>query len=122
MHLTGLTQGESVVKVINEIYSAFPGHTVTLTPRPDGNVLLTLSTGNVFTLRKVFPGEAVSSAAGVQAIINELTRDLKLASGEVTWQGKGSPWVRRDLPTFTGEPIQLTAAKTLFSRRELKHY
>ncbi|MGG5872244.1 DUF3509 domain-containing protein [Pseudomonas peli] len=110
------------MKFINEIYNAFPGHTVTLTPRPDGNVLLTLCMGSVFTLRKVFPGEAVSSETGVHAIINELTRDLKLASGEVTWQGKDSPWIRRDLPTFTGEPIQLTAAKTLFSRREIKNY
>lgn len=110
------------MKIINEIYNAFPGHIVTLTPRPDGNVLLTLCMGNVFILRKVFPGETVSSETGVRGIINELTRDLKLASGEVTWQGKDSPWVRRDLPTFTGEPIQLTAAKTLFSRRELKNY
>ncbi len=108
------------MKAINEIYNAFTEHTVTLTPRPDGNVLLTLYRGNVFTLRKVFSGETVSSEIGVRAIINELTRDIKLANGEVTWQGKDSPWVKRDLPTFTGEPIQLTAAKTLVSRRGLK--
>lgn len=110
------------MKNISEIFNAFPGHTVTLTPRPDGNVLLTLCRGPVFILRKVFPGETISSEQGVHAIISELTRDLKLASGEVTWQGKDSHWIRRELPTFTGEPIQLTAAKTLFSRRELKNY
>lgn len=110
------------MKIINEIYNAFPGHSVTFTPRPDGNVLLTLCRGNIFTLRKVFPGETVRSETGVRAIINELTRDIKLASGEVTWEGNDSPWVKRDLPTFTGEPVQLTAAKTLFSRREIKNY
>ena len=110
------------MKIINEIYNAFPGHTVTLTPRPDGNVLLTLCAGSAFSLRKVFPGEAVSSEKGVRALIMELTRDIKLASGEVTWEGQDSPWVKRDLPTFTGEPVQRTAAKALFSRREIKDY
>lgn len=115
-----LTQGESVVKIINEIYNAFPDHTVTITPRPDGNVLLTLCRGKDFALRKVFPGEAVSSEQGIRALINELTRDIKLANGEVTWQGKNSLWANRDLPTFSGKPIQPTAAKTLLSLRKTK--
>lgn len=110
------------MKIINEIYNAFPGHTVTITARPDGNVLLTLCTGNEIALRKVFPGEAVSSEQGVRALINELTRDIKLASGEAAWKGKNSSWANRELPTFSGKPIQLTAAKTLLSQRKGKDY
>lgn len=105
---------------ISEIYKAFPEHTVTLTPRPDGNVLLTLCMGEAPALRKVFAGEAVSSEKGVDALIRELMRDIKLASGDVTWEGADSPWVMAELPTFTGEPIQRTASKSLFSRRKVK--
>ena len=56
----------------------------------------------------------------VRGLIRDVMREMKLASGEVTWKGEGNIWLSRDLPTFTGGPIQMTAAKTLVERRKLE--
>ncbi|MCY1557902.1 hypothetical protein D9M68_947910 [compost metagenome] len=54
----------------------------------------------------------------MRQVIRELQRDLKLEAGEVHWHDKGIDWVSRDLPTYQGGPIHLTAAKTLVARRK----
>jgi hypothetical protein len=112
--------GDPDMKETSEVNMPSPAYTATLTHRPDGNVLLTLSMGKSLALRKVIDGDIVKSEQCVKALIHELVRDIKLASGDITWQGSESRWVKRELPTFTGNPLQLTAAKSLFSRRKIK--
>jgi len=106
---------------IKEFIDAFPGYTVSITPRPDGKLLLTLDKDDHPTLRKAIDSDAVFCQKRVRGLIRELIRDIKLAAGEVSWKGEGNQWVRGELPTFTGGPIQVTAAKTLFARRALRH-
>jgi len=108
------------MKVMNETCQPQPEYTATLTQRPDGNVLLTVSVGKTLALRKVLDSEAMRSEACLNALIHDLVRDIKLANGEVTWKGNESRWVKSKLPTFTGDPIQLTASKSLFMRRKIK--
>lgn len=104
--------------VIRELFQAFPSHEVAIKPRPDGKLLLTLSQGGQATLSKAIERDAVFCQQRVRAVIRDLLRDIKLASGEVSI-AHGSQWVLNDLPTFTGGPIQQTASKTLFARRKL---
>lgn len=107
---------------IQELFQAFPGYEITITPRPDGMLLLCLGRGQgeAEPLRKAIDGDVVFCEQRVRRLIRELTRDLKLAAGEVSWKGEGNQWVRAELPTFTGGPIHFTAAKTLFARRAVR--
>ena len=115
-----LKHGGSEMSMINEACKSLPEYTATLTQRPDGNVLLTLRIDESLALRKVIDGKAISSETCVNALIHDLVRDVKLSGGNVRWNGKENNWVKAKLPTFTGEPIQLTASKSLFSRRKIK--
>ncbi|HZX16770.1 MAG TPA: DUF3509 domain-containing protein [Pseudomonas sp.] len=102
-----------------ESEQALAEYSVKLTHRPDGNMLLTLRTGKKLALRKVLDGELVKSKESISSLIDDLLRDIKLASGDIAWQGKENRWIKKELPTFTGAPIQLTASKSLFSRRKI---
>ncbi|MNP65618.1 hypothetical protein D3C76_1612240 [compost metagenome] len=70
---------------------------------------------------KVIDSDALYSERHVHQAIRELQRDMKLEAGEVVWNGKGIDWVSRELPTYLGGPIHMTAAKTLVARRKLEH-
>lgn len=105
---------------IQELFQAFPGYEIAITPRPDGMLLLCLKHGDADPLRKAIDGDVVFCEQRVRRVIRELTRDLKLAAGEVSWKGEGNQWVRAELPTFTGDAIHFTAAKTLFARRAVR--
>ncbi|MHA6492036.1 hypothetical protein ACX0MV_02160 [Pseudomonas borbori] len=104
---------------IQELFKAFPSHDVSITPRPDGRLLLTLCKDEQPAMSKVIDREVVLCERHVRGLIRDLLRDMKLASGEVCWNGEGNQWVSSDLPTFTGAPIHQTAAKTLFARRKI---
>ncbi|HSC84615.1 MAG TPA: DUF3509 domain-containing protein [Pseudomonas sp.] len=108
------------MSAINTTIEAVADHTATLTTRPDGSVLLTLSKGETILVRKVFGREIMQSEQSINSMIHELVWDVKLAKGEVKWKEKDCKLMTRKIPTFTGEAIQLTAAKALFGRRKLK--
>ncbi|QEY62789.1 DUF3509 domain-containing protein [Metapseudomonas lalkuanensis] len=99
-------------------YDAFPQHQVTVQPRPDGSLLLTLQGRDGKPVCKAIDSEAFYSDERVRQVIHELQRDLKLEAGEVHWHDKGVDWVSRELPTYQGGPVHLTAAKTLVARRK----
>ncbi|MDH4567483.1 DUF3509 domain-containing protein [Pseudomonas sp. BN414] len=99
-------------------YDAFPQHQVDVKPRPDGSLLLTLTGEDGESFSKAIDNEAFYSDARVRQVIRELQRDMKLEAGEVHWHDRGIDWVSRDLPTYQGGPIHMTAAKTLVARRK----
>ncbi|WP_137822768.1 DUF3509 domain-containing protein [Pseudomonas sp. D(2018)] len=101
-------------------YDAFAQYQVVVKPRPDGSLLLTLTGQDGEALCKAIDNEAFYSDARVRQVIRELQRDMKLDAGEVHWHDKGIDWVSRDLPTYQGGPIHMTAAKTLVARRKLE--
>jgi len=103
---------------VNQLISALPAHEVSLTPRPDGMYLLTISKDGAAIFTKAVDKQALSEQ-GVYALQHEILRDRKLVSGEVNWKGAGAQWVSRKLPTFTGAPVNPTAAKMMWSRRNL---
>ncbi|MCY1277463.1 hypothetical protein D9M68_334800 [compost metagenome] len=102
-------------------YDAFPQHQVDIKPRPDGSLLLSLVGEDGKPFCKVIDSDALYSERHVHQAIRELQRDMKLEAGEVVWNGKGIDWVSRELPTYLGGPIHMTAAKTLVARRKLAH-
>jgi hypothetical protein len=98
---------------------ALPDHTVSITPRPDGMYLLCISREGENIFLKAVDKLAVDTEDGARALQREILRDRKLVSGEVNWKGTGAQWVSRKLPTFTGAPVNPTAAKMMWSRRNL---
>jgi hypothetical protein len=102
-------------------YDAFPQHEVDIKPRPDGSLLLSLVGQDGTPFCKAIDSDALYSESCVRQVIRELQRDLKMEAGEVVWNGKGIDWVSRELPTYLGGPIHMTAAKTLVARRKLEH-
>ncbi len=100
------------------LYDAFPQHQVIIKPRPDGSLLLTLKGTDGQSVCKALDSEALYSDERVRQVIRELQRDMKLEAGEAVWHGTGVDWVSRDLPTYLGRPVQMTAAKTLVARRK----
>ncbi|KIQ06044.1 MULTISPECIES: hypothetical protein [Pseudomonas] len=107
------------VSAINQLITALPDHQVSIKPRPDGMYLLTISKDGENVFVKAVDKQSVISEAGVHALQREILRDRKLVSGEVNWKGTGAHWVSRKLPTFTGAPVNPTAAKMMWSRRNL---
>lgn len=104
---------------IDHLNSALPDHTVSITPRPDGMYLLTISREGEAIFLKAVDKTSIDTADGARALQREILRDRKLVSGEVNWKGTGAQWVTRKLPTFTGAPVNPTAAKMMWSRRNL---
>ncbi|SDG81049.1 hypothetical protein SAMN05216588_10138 [Pseudomonas flavescens] len=103
----------------NQLITALPDHQISIKPRPDGMYLLTISKDGTNIFVKAVDEHAVTSNDGVHALQREIIRDRKLVSGEVNWKGAGAHWVSRALPTFTGAPVNPTAAKMMWSRRNL---
>lgn len=106
---------------IEVLASALPDHDITLTPRPDGKFLLTVAKGGATQLCRAVDRRTVVDQNELRALAHELERDQKLVSGEISWKGTGARWVRRQLPTFTGAPVSPTAAKMMWTRRNLDH-
>ena len=105
--------------VIEQLRIALPDHDVSIKPRPDGMYLLSISKEGEAVFLKAVDKLAVDSEDGARALEREILRDRKLVSGEVNWKGAGAQWVSRKLPTFTGVPVNPTAAKMMWSRRNL---
>ncbi|UCJ16223.1 hypothetical protein K5Q02_20820 [Pseudomonas sp. MM211] len=104
---------------INQLITALPDHQISIKPRPDGMYLLTISKDGENVFVKAVDKQSVMSEEGVHSLQREIVRDRKLVSGEVNWKGTGAHWVSRKLPTFTGAPVNPTAAKMMWSRRNL---
>ncbi len=103
---------------INYLFQSFPGQEVAVTPRPDGTLVLALKCGE-HQITKVIASEAVFNEAKIKDVVRDIQRDMKLASGELSWKGAGAQWVWQRLPTYEG-PIHVTKAKRL-SQRPLAH-
>lgn len=102
---------------IKEFFDAFPAHDISITPRPDGTLLLTLRRRGEVPLSKAIDGVMLLSQASVQELIRDVTLSLKRANGQALMADGRAQW-RRDLPTFSGEPIHVTAAHRLVYRRK----
>ncbi|MBD9481499.1 DUF3509 domain-containing protein [Pseudomonas sp. PDM14] len=104
---------------MKEFFDAFPGYDISIKPRPDGKLVLTLRDGGSqkMTSCKVIERDVVFCEQRVRHLIHEVVREQKLAKGEALCAQDGR-WAS-ELPTFTGGPIQQTASKTLVARRRL---
>ncbi|AYF86755.1 MULTISPECIES: DUF3509 domain-containing protein [unclassified Pseudomonas] len=106
---------------LNLFTEAFSQFQVDLKSRPDGTLLLVLTDETGHPLRKAISGRALHDEDCARGIIRELQREMKLASGEAIWHARGIDWVSRELPTYYGGGLHMTAAKTLVARRKLEH-
>lgn len=105
---------------IKEFFEAFPAHSVSIKPRPDGMLLLTLSKPNEVPLSKAIDSAAIFNQDRVRELIFDVNLSLKLANGQAIEKDDGDRWGLRDLPTFTGGPIHITASRLLVHKRKLE--
>lgn len=105
---------------IKEFFDAFPAHTVSIKPRPDGMLLLTLHKDGEVELNKAIDSTAIFNQDRVRELIFDVTLSLKLANGQAIDKNDGSRWGLRNLPTFTGNPIHVTASRMLVHKRKLE--
>ncbi|TBU87152.1 hypothetical protein [Phytopseudomonas dryadis] len=106
---------------IEQLIENLPGHDVDFRKRPDGMLLMTLSKDGEAVFSKAIDRQTVVCEKRVKALLHEIMRDHKLVSGEINWKGQGAQWIDRSLPTFTGAPINPTAAKMMWARRNLEN-
>lgn len=106
--------------VIKEFFEAFPAHEVSIKPRPDGMLLLTLSKQNEVPLSKAIDSTTIFNRERVRELIFDVTLSLKLANGQAIDKDDGDCWGLRELPTFTGAPIHMTASRMLVHKRKLE--
>lgn len=104
---------------IKEFFDAFPAYSVSIKPRPDG-MLLTLRKPNEVPLSKAIESAAIFNQASVRELIFDVTLSLKLANGQAIDRGDGDCWGVRNLPTFTGGSIHVTASRMLVYKRKLE--
>lgn len=107
------------IAAIKQLANALPDHQISIKLRPDAMYLMTISKDGENIFVKAVDKCAITSVEGIYALQREILRDRKLVSGEVNWKGTGAHWVSRKLPTFTGAPVNPTAAKMMWSRRNL---
>lgn len=105
---------------IKEFFDAFPAHSVSIKPRPDGMLLLTLRKDNEVALNKAIDSTAIFNQDSVRELIFDVTLSLKLANGQAIEKHDGDRWGLRDLPTFTGGPIHVTASRLLVHKRKME--
>lgn len=102
---------------IQHLIESLPDYAIDFKKRPDGMLLMTLRKGDEVAFVKAIDRQTVFCETRVQALLHEILRDSKLVSGEINWKGQGAQWIDRSLPTFTGAPINPTAAKMMWARR-----
>ena len=102
---------------IQQLIENLPDHVVDFKKRPDGMLLMTLRKDDEVVFVKAIDRQTVFCEVRVKALLHEIMRDNKLVSGEINWKGQGAQWIDRTLPTFTGAPINPTAAKMMWARR-----
>ncbi|OLU26240.1 hypothetical protein BVH03_16085 [Pseudomonas sp. PA15(2017)] len=102
---------------IQHLIENLPDYAIDFKKRPDGMLLMTLRKDGEVAFVKAIDRQTVFCETRVQALLHEIVRDNKLISGEISWKGQGAQWIDRSLPTFTGSPINPTAAKMMWSRR-----
>lgn len=103
---------------LKAFFDAFPAHDISIRPRPDGTLLLTLRKPDEVPLSKAIDSAMLLRQASVGELILDLRLSLRRANGLAIMDGDSGHWCRRDLPTFSGEPIHVTAAHRLVYRRK----
>ena len=102
---------------LTELYvSAFPAHSVSLQPRPDGTFVLALKKANSQVLIKVIAAQTVYSRAAANDEILSLQREVQIRDGSLSGS-TGS--AAHKLPTYSGKELSLRAMQSLFNRRKL---
>ncbi|WP_027911261.1 DUF3509 domain-containing protein [Pseudomonas sp. URMO17WK12:I4] len=102
---------------IQHLIESLPDYAIDFKKRPDGMLLMTLRKDGEVAFVKAIDRQTVFCETRVQTLLHEIQRDSKLISGEINWKGQGAQWIDRSLPTFTGAPINPTAAKMMWARR-----
>jgi hypothetical protein len=103
---------------LTDLYvSAFPGHDVSLQPRPDGSYVLALKKANSQALIKVIAGQTVYSQAAANDEILSLKREVLIRDNELS--GTSAHCTANKLPTYRGQELSMRAMQTLFNRRRI---
>ncbi|WP_275547854.1 hypothetical protein [Pseudomonas sp. Marseille-Q0931] len=95
-----------------------PGHDVLIKARPDGKILMSFSkNGSCLYMKAIDPCSLISEA-DLDSLVEGFKLDRKLISGNIHKEDIEKKLLHNALPTFSGHPINPTAAKMLWKRRQ----
>jgi hypothetical protein len=104
--------------VIRYLSKQLPGHEVALKSRPDGKLLMSLSQNGKSIYMKVFDPCTLMREKDLSSIVYEFKLNQKIIKGNVHREDIGNQLLQYSLPTFSGSPINPTAAKMLWKKRQ----
>lgn len=109
---------EHAIRYLNE---SFPGHEVALKSRPDGKLLMSLSqNGKRIYMKAIDPGTLMHER-DLRSLINEFNLSRKATNGASHKEETYEQLLQSALPTFSGNPINPTAAKMIWLKRQGGH-
>lgn len=104
--------------VIFYLRKHLPEHEVAFKARPDGKLLMSISQAGTNTYIKVIDPCAFVNDRDFKTIIDEFKLTREIVTGNINWEDIGKKILRSALPTFSGSPINPTAAKMLWKKRQ----
>lgn len=106
---------EHAIRCLNE---SFPGHEVAFKSRPDGKLLVSLSQNGKSLYMKAIDPCTLMHERDLRSLINEFNLSRKSANGTIRKEDIYEQLLQSALPTFSGSPINPTAAKMIWIKRE----
>ncbi|MBH3338346.1 hypothetical protein I5L51_04390 [Pseudomonas mendocina] len=103
---------------INYLRKHLPEHEVALKARPDGKLLMSLSQNGTSIYMKAINPCALISDKDLKTIVDEFNLTREMTTGNIRWEDVGKKILQSPLPTFSGSPINPTAAKMLWKKRQ----
>ncbi|MGA6106978.1 DUF3509 domain-containing protein [Pseudomonas solani] len=94
--------------------NSFPEHSVTMSARPGGSLVVCLERAGNRYLRVVAAG-ALADADQLDALVKQIELDLKLRKGGELWLATDGHRAGIELPTYSGMPLRL-GKKPLMAR------
>lgn len=93
------------------------GHEIAFKARPDGKLLMSLSQNGKSVYVKAIDPSILMREYELRLIINEVNLNRKIADGDICKEDIGQQLLKNTLPTFSGGPINPTAAKMIWKTR-----
>lgn len=103
---------------INYLRKHLPEHEVAFKARPDGKLLMSVSqNGRSIYMRAIDPCTFICDQ-DFKTIVDEFKLNREMVTGNIRWEEIGKKILQSALPTFSGSPINPTAAKMLWKKRQ----
>lgn len=104
--------------VIRYLTTHLPGHEFSFNKRPDGKIIISLSKNGANIYMKAIEPCSLTREEDLKKLTKDLKLTQKLNNGNICREEIEKLLLQRALPTFSGNPINPTAAKMIWKKRQ----